>query len=347
MSEEEILPEIPRPKNITTPEDAAGMRLDTWLSRLPNAPSRNRVQQLLKDGCVKVDGVLPKRSYEIQGGEHVKIEWPPVNDDWPWPQDIPLDILYEDDSIIVLNKQHGLVVHPSAGHPDGTMVNALLHRFPNLPGIGGVKRPGIVHRLDRDTTGVMVVAKSERAMSRIARQLEKRSVQRRYLALVIGDPSWDETRVEAAVGRDPVNRLRRAIDGPGARYAASNFKVLRRSGQFTLLQCQLETGRTHQIRIHLKHIGHPIACDETYDGHLKRCLEKLAPGQNSLRAAFSRFERPFLHAHTLEFFHPESNARSYFQSPPPDDSRDLLRLIFGGIADEICGERCIDIQPPP
>ncbi len=315
------------------------MRLDTWLSRLPGAPSRNRVQQLVKDGLVRIDGQVAKRSLELAGGESVLVQWPAPEDDWPWPQDIPLDIVHEDDDVVVINKQHGLVTHPSAGHPDGTLVNALLFRFRDLPGINGVKRPGIVHRLDRDTTGLIVVAKNERAMRSLARQLESRAVKRRYLALVIGDPDWDSTRVEADVGRDPANRLKRAIDGPNARHAVSHFAVLRRAQRFALVQCDLETGRTHQIRIHLKHIGHPIVCDETYDGHLKRVLERLRPDDSRLRQAFSHYGRPWLHAHTLTFTHPSTNRRAIFQVPPPADSLALLEALFGGEYAGSLGER--------
>lgn len=320
------------------------MRLDTWLSRLPGAPSRNRVQQLIKDGLVRVDGKQPKPKYELTGGETVEIEWPPLDDDWPWPQDIPLDIVYHDDDVVVINKQPGLIVHPSAGHPDGTMVNALLHRFPDLPGINGVRRPGIVHRIDRDTTGLLVVAQNERSMKSLAKQLEKRTVSRRYLALVMGDPKWDEITVDASIGRDPVNRLKRAIDGPSPRTALSHFTVLRRSHQFTLIRCKLETGRTHQIRIHLKHIGHPIVCDETYDGSLIRCTERLRPNQHDLKRLFNHYNRPWLHAHTLEFAHPSLQKVVRFQVPPPDDSRELLTAIFGDPLDDICGERMIDLE---
>lgn len=333
----------PLPSEFVCPEEAIGMRLDTWLSRLPGSPSRNRVQQLVKDGNVLVNGEHAKRSYEISGGEQVTINWPPPDDDWPWPEEIPLDIIYDDDDVIVLNKQHSLVVHPSAGHPDHTLVNALLYRFPDLPGINGVKRPGIVHRLDRDTTGVMVVAKSERAMNSLGRQLQKRAVSRRYLALVIGDPEWDDIRVEADIGRDPINRLKRAIDGPFPRHAISHFSVVRRSGSFTLIRCRLETGRTHQIRIHLKHIGHPIVCDDTYDGNVKRCLERLRSDEHELKRLFVHFERPWLHAHTLGFYHPTRNDQVSFQAPPPEDAAALARYLYGPEIDEVFGERKAEV----
>lgn len=309
--------------------EAAGMRLDTWLSRQPGAPSRNRVQQLVKDGHVTIDGQPAKRSHELAGGEVVEVVWPPAEDAWPFPEDIPIDVFYEDDDVIVVNKQHGLITHPSAGNPDGTLVNALLFRFPNLPGINGVKRPGIVHRLDRDTTGLIVVAKTERALKSLAKQLAERTMKRTYIALVLGDPSWDSITVDAAIGRDPHNRLRRAIDGPFSRDARSHFTVLRRTHQFALVECRLETGRTHQIRIHCKHIGHPILCDDTYDGNLARSIERLTNTQHELKRLISHYGRPFLHARNLAFQHPMLNRPFRFTVPPPEDSLALLRHLYG------------------
>jgi 23S rRNA pseudouridine1911/1915/1917 synthase len=342
VSEEEQEPSLP--PRIEVPPEAAGTRLDTWLSRLPGAPSRNRVQQLVKDSLVLVNGAPAKRAHELAGGEVVEIEWPGAEDDWPWPQDIPLDIVHQDESVIVINKQANLVVHPSAGHPDNTMVNALLHRFPDLPGINGVKRPGIVHRLDRDTTGLIVVAKTERAMSSLARQFQEKTVRRTYLALAIGNPPWESTTVDAAIGRDPVNRLKRAIDGGFPRDAISHFEVVLRSHQFALIRCQLETGRTHQIRIHLKHIGFPIVCDEIYDGHVNRCLERLGNSNHELKRAFLHYGKPFLHSHTLRFYHPMLRRNVYFTQPPPADSLQLLKLIWGEerVA-EVAGERVVQV----
>lgn len=336
-------PETPLPAAIEIPAEAAGMRLDTWLSRLPGAPSRNRVQQLVKDGHVLVNGGHAKRAYELAGGETVSIQWPDADDDWPWPQDIPLDIVYHDDDVIVLNKQANLVVHPSAGHPDNTMVNALLHRFPNLPGINGVRRPGIVHRLDRDTTGLMVVAKNERSLRSLARQFQDKTVERTYLALVLGDPDWKTTTVDAAIGRDSANRLKRAIDGSFPRHAVSRFEVVLRAHSFALLRCKLETGRTHQIRIHLKHIGHPIVCDELYDGHVNRCLERLANTQHEIKRAFQHYQRPFLHSHTLRFHHPGLNSHVFFEEPPPEDSAALLSLLFGEAAAPSLAQRRVEV----
>jgi 23S rRNA pseudouridine1911/1915/1917 synthase len=322
------------PSRIDIPPEAVGIRLDTWLSRLPGAPSRNRVQQLVKDGHVIVNGEPAKRSHTLAEGDRIDIAWPPVDDDWPWPQDIPLHIVHHDDAVIVVNKQAGLVVHPSAGHPDGTMVNALLHHFPDLPGINGRRRPGIVHRLDRDTTGLIVVAKTEKSLNSLANQLVHRTMRREYLALAIGDPEWDTITVDAAVGMDTTNRLRRKIDGPYAKPARSHFTVLLRSHQFTLIGCRLETGRTHQIRVHLQHIGHPIVCDEAYDGALPRCIERLRPNQHEIRRVLTHYNRPWLHARTLTFHHPTLDRRVRFEMPPPGESAEVLRVIFGAEAAE-------------
>ena len=323
------------------------MRLDTWLSRLPDTPSRNRVQQLVKDGLVQINGALPKASHTLEGGETVDVQWPPPDDDWPFPEDIPIDVVYEDDDLVVVNKQANLIVHPSAGNPDGTLVNGLLFKYPALPGINGVRRPGIVHRLDRDTTGLLVVARTDRAMSSLAKQLAARTMHRTYLGLVIGDPKWDQITVDAAVGRDPINRLRRAIDGGFARPARSHFKVLRRTGQFALIQCKLETGRTHQIRVHCRHIGHPIACDTIYDGALHRCLEKLVPSQHEIKRAFSHFDRPWLHAYQLDFHHPALNKFMEFQVPPPPESMGVIQAIFGSALPELIGERGVKTAELP
>lgn len=330
------------PPRIDVPAAAAGMRMDTWLSRLPGAPSRNRVQQLVKDGHVRIGGNAPRPSHTLTGGELIEVDWPAAEDDWPWPQEIPLDIVYTDEEVAVINKQPGLVVHPSPGHPDGTLVNALLHRFPGLPGINGIRRPGIVHRLDRDTTGLLVVAKTERAMSSLARQLEKRAVRRQYLGMVLGSPDWEETTVDAPVGRDPVNRLKRAIDGPFARQARSHFRLLARTHQFALIGARLDTGRTHQIRIHCKHLGHPIVCDDTYDGQARRCVERLANTQWDLKRALQHFGRPWLHAHNLQFHHPGMDKLVRFRVPPPEDSAALAELVFGEEVRGIFGERQVE-----
>ncbi|MDX2177331.1 MAG: RluA family pseudouridine synthase [Candidatus Sumerlaeia bacterium] len=328
-------------EEIAVPAEAAGMRLDTWLSRLPGLPSRSRMQQLVKDGLVLLDGAPAPKSATLAGGETVRIDWPPMHEPWPRAEAIPLDVLHEDADLLVINKQAGLITHPAPGNPDGTLVNALLHHCPDLPGIYGVRRPGIVHRLDRDTTGLIVVAKTEGAMRSLAAQMAARTAKRTYRALIIGDPPWDEIRVEAAIGRDAANRLRRAIDGAFAKHAVSHFRVERRAGHHSLMEARLETGRTHQIRIHVSHIGHPITGDELYGGTLARSLERLRHASSALRAAFQRYERPFLHARALEFAHPATGRRMRFEAPLPRDSAELLLAVWPDAADML-GERRIE-----
>ncbi len=317
-------------EEIPVPDSAAGMRLDTWLSRLPGFPSRSRIQQLVKDGLVFNGEVPAGKSDELRGGETIVIKWPPRTDAWPRPEPIPLDVVFEDEHLIVVNKQHGLITHPAPGNPDGTLVNALLHHCRDLPGIHGIRRPGIVHRLDRDTTGLIVVAKTEPAMKSLAKQIGERSARRTYCALVIGDPSWDEVVVDAAIGRDEANRLKRAIDGAFPRRAVSHFRVLRRAHHHTLIEARLETGRTHQIRIHAAHVGHPILGDDLYGGTVARSLERLRHAPSALRIAIAGFGRPFLHARRLEFTHPATTRRMAFEVPPPADANALIAAIWPG-----------------
>ena len=321
-------------ETIGVPEDAAGMRLDTWLGRRQEFRSRTFFQQLIKDGRVLINGQPAKRSTVLEGGEQVEVSFPPIEDPWPQPQDLPIDILHEDDDIIIVNKAAGMVVHPAGGNPDGTLVNALLHRFPNLPGINGVKRPGLVHRLDRETSGVMVVAKNDRAMKILSGEIRARLVSRRYLALILGEPEWDQHTVEAAIGRDEHYRIRRAVDGTGAKNATTHLTVLARAHGFALVECQLETGRTHQIRVHCAHIGMPIVGDAFYGGTEYRATEKLRNDDSALRKAFVRFNRPFLHARLLRFRHPSDGHWVEFRAPIPDDLRDLLAALLPGIDPE-------------
>jgi 23S rRNA pseudouridine1911/1915/1917 synthase len=327
-------------EHIELPADAAGMRLDTYLSRIPGNPSRSRIQQLVKDGRILIGGEPIGKSYSILGGETVEIRWPSASEAWPRAEAIPLDIVYEDEELLVINKQQGLITHPAPGNPDGTLVNAVLHHCPNLPGIYGIRRPGIVHRLDRDTTGLIVVAKTERAMVGLQAQIASRTAKRTYRALVIGDPTWESIRVEAPIGRDAANRLRRSIGGAFSRPAASNFRVVRRAGHHTLIECVLETGRTHQIRIHCQHIQHPIVGDELYQGAPVRSLERLRLAPSPIRAAFGSFSRPFLHAWKLRFRHPGTDELMEFEAPQHADAAELLGLLWPGET-ELLGVRAV------
>lgn len=315
-------------RQIVADETRAGLRLDTFLARTFPDYSRTFFQTMIHAGHVTVDGTARPARHVVSAGQCVCVTFPPPESPWPKPQAIPLNILYEDDQVIVLNKQAGIIVHPAAGNPDGTLVNALLHHCRDLSGIGGVKRPGIVHRLDRDTSGTMIVAKTDRAHHSLGRQLVKRTISRRYLALVLGAVPDELKTIEGAIGRDPANRLRRAVGGEAPRHAVTHLRILRRLPFVTLVEAVLETGRTHQIRVHLSHRGHPVVGDELYGGGVRRVLERLGSGHGELRTAFSRLQRPFLHAWRLAFGHPTRGGRMVFIAPPPEPLAQLLRALF-------------------
>lgn len=293
----------------------AGMRLDVALAAdAALGLSRSRIQALIAAGAVTVDGVAVTRSgLRLRGGETIAVEVPPDRPAEAFAEDIPLDVVYEDADIIVINKPRGLVVHPAAGHSSGTLVNALLKHCPDLAGIGGVLRPGIVHRLDRDTTGLLVAAKTQRAHEALARAIKARAVRREYLAIVWGVPDAPQGRIEAPIGRHPVDRKRMAVV-EGGRPAVSHFTVLESFGRASLLRCALETGRTHQIRVHLAFIGHPVIGDPVYGGRRDPCG---MAGQA-------------LHAALLAFDHPVDGRPLRFEVPPPEDFRQLLARLRAG-----------------
>jgi 23S rRNA pseudouridine1911/1915/1917 synthase len=287
----------------------AGQRLDVYLARASGL-SRARVQGLIDRGAIRVDGHPQKPRYSVRAGDQVTLALPDITPLALTPEPIPLDILYEDEHLLVLNKPARLVVHPGAGRPTGTLVHALLAHCRDLPGIGGVERPGIVHRLDRDTSGVMVVAKSERAHASLSGQFKNRSIQKRYLALVHGVVAREAGRIEAAIGRREHDRKRMGVKREGGRAARTVYRILRRFPGMTLVELTLETGRTHQIRVHLAHIGHPVVGDVAYGGRRER---RIAPGGEAVPA------RQMLHAWVLGFQHPVTGARLEFTAPPPPD----------------------------
>lgn len=321
---------------------AQGQRLDQWLAAAW-APefSRARIQNLIRDGHVRIDGeraTAPNR--RLGGGEWVSIDVPEAQPPTPLPQDIPLDVLYEDDALIVISKPAGLVVHPGAGNPSGTLVNALLfHCGESLSGIGGVKRPGIVHRLDKDTSGVMVAAKTDHAHRALAEAFADHGragdLERAYLALVWGAPERDNGVVDASLGRDRRDPTRRAVVAQAqadARHAVTRFRVEERfhlpSGEpvAALVECRLETGRTHQIRVHMAHLGFPVIGDPDYGKGFRSKANKLP---EPLRGLAERFGRQALHARLLAFRHPETNAVMRFEAPLPADMADLAAALRG------------------
>lgn len=313
------------------PPELAGQRMDTAVARLFawTTYSRTFFQHLVDRGEVTLNGAQRARSHEVAAGDCVRVVFPPPEDPWPKPEALPIEILYEDDQVIVVNKAAGMVVHPAPGNPTGTLVNALLHHCRELSSVGGVKRPGIVHRLDRETSGLMVVAKTDRAHHSLGRQLANRTVSRRYIALAIGSLPQEQVRVDAPIGRDPNLRIRRAVHGEGARSAATNLRVLARKRFVTLVEASLESGRTHQIRVHLAHIGYPIAGDRLYGGAMAKLFERLMPAEAQWRGTLAPLDRPFLHAWKLTFNHPTRGGPMTFEAALPEPLDAIVTALFG------------------
>jgi 23S rRNA pseudouridine1911/1915/1917 synthase len=291
----------------------AGERLDAYLARVSGL-SRARIQRLIAGGHILAGGLPQKSHHRVGAGERVQLCIPPATPLDLAPEAIPLDILYEDDDLLVVNKSAGMVVHPGAGRTTGTLVHALLDHCGSLPGIGGVERPGIVHRLDRETSGVLVVAKTEVAHHALSRQFKARLVKKRYLALVHGEVRRDSGRIDAAIGRRKHDRTRMGVRREGGREARTAYRVVRRLAGMSAVELDLETGRTHQIRVHLAHIGHPVIGDPLYGGRRER--RRAAAG--ALRA-----DRQMLHAWRLGFQHPRTGAWLEVTAPLPED---FLRL---------------------
>lgn len=296
-----------------------GQRLDKFLAgELPNH-SRAQVQRLIDDGGVSLPRVAaPKSNTVLRPGDVVNVEVPPVAASTLEPEDLPLPILHDDADLVVVNKPAGLVVHPGAGHPTGTLVHALLHHVQDLSGIGGEARPGIVHRLDKGTSGVMVVAKNDVAHQELARQFHDREVEKEYVALVWGTVH-NRKRIDLPIGRDPVHREKISTRARRARAAVTRVTWAKALPGLTLIRVAIATGRTHQIRVHLSAIGHPIVGDALYGGVHKRVA-------NDVRAV-QRLTRPFLHAERLAFTHPRTGERLSFEAPLPDDLESVLRDI--------------------
>lgn len=296
-----------------------GLRLDHFLTMVLGGQSRSQVQRLIKEG--KVTGPSPaiRASTPVAAGETYVVDFPELRPATPEPEALPLRIVFEDPDVVVLDKPAGMVVHPAAGHDSGTLVNALLHHVKDLSGVGGEARPGIVHRLDRGTSGLMVVAKHDRAHQELARQFHDREVEKEYTALVWGVVHAGR-RIEEPIGRDPKDRQKMSTRARRARSAVTRVTFARHFKGATLIRVAIATGRTHQIRVHLSAIGHPIVGDVTYGGVHRRVA-------NNLRAVM-RLERPFLHASRLCFTHPTDGRRVEFDSPLPLD----LEAVIDDIA---------------
>lgn len=301
-------------RRFTITTEHAGTRLDALIAQLVPELSRSRAAALLEAGEVRLNGRVPRKSEKAAAGDVIEIDIPAPIDSSVNAESIPLNILYQDDDLLVLDKPAGLVVHPSAGHGTGTLVNALLHHVRDLSGIGGVLRPGIVHRLDRDTSGLMIVAKHDVAHRALSAALKRREIRRIYLAAAWGHLRGDELRVEAPIARSPTHRQRMAVV-PEGRPAATRFRRLERWRAVDLVRAELETGRTHQIRVHLAHIGHPVVGDATY-GPQK--LKISGPDRGWAQQFARRVPRQFLHAAELHFLHPGTGQPMDFSSPLPE-----------------------------
>jgi 23S rRNA pseudouridine1911/1915/1917 synthase len=291
----------------------AGQRVDVFLSEHLPGLSRSRIKSLIESGEVTLGGAAVKPAARLRAGDEVLVELPE-----PGPQElaaeaIPLDVVFEDEDLLVINKPPGLTVHPGAGRTGGTLANALLARLPSMRGVGPAQRPGIVHRLDRETSGLLVVAKHAAALAALQRAVAARAVARRYLALVSGDLAADEGTIEAPIGRHPRHRTKMAVV-PGGRAAVTHYRVVERVGGATLVEARLVTGRTHQIRVHFAHLGHPVLGDRVYGGR------RTPPGGRTV-------VRQLLHAYRLAFRHPATGAPLEFESPLPEDFAGVLAQL--------------------
>lgn len=318
------VPEIER-HQVTVDAAASGLRLDRALAAALPELSRMRIKALIQAGLVSREGAtISEPSYRVKPGEKYVVSVPPAANPTPKGQEIPLDIVYEDEELIVVDKPAGLVVHPAPGNPDRTLVNALIHQCgDSLSGIGGVRRPGIVHRLDKETSGLMVAAKSDIAHASLARQFADRSIERAYLAVVWGVPQPLTGEIDAPIGRNPHNRRKMAVVTRGGKAALTRYRVQRRlAATASIVACRLATGRTHQIRVHLAHTRHPVVGDRLY-GRARQAAGASPSAQAIIRA----FNRQALHAELLGFVHPGTGQPMRFESQLPVEMKELIGVL--------------------
>jgi len=325
----DAMPAEPLPITIHVPTEAAGLRVDVAVATLAPGLSRNQARTLLDAGRVQIDGRAPRPSEKVRAGQHLHIAPLPAPVMSAQPEAIPLAIVYEDDALVVIDKPAGLVVHPAGGHESGTLVNALLAHAPQVAGVGDALRPGLVHRIDKDTSGLLVITKSEQALRVLGAAFARHDIERRYAAIALGRIQDDTLRFDTLHGRHPKDRKRFSTRVSEGKRAVTNVTVLGRSALATLVVCRLETGRTHQIRAHLADAGWPIAGDALYGG--RRPLPKTARTGAEARA-LERLDRQALHAYSLGFAHPVSGERLIFRSPWPPDLEEVVRAVFGADA---------------
>lgn len=297
---------------ITVSEKDEGMRLDAYLGGAASPLSRSRVVRLIEEGLVTKNGQILGKKYKVSAGDQISVIIPPPREYSAKAQDILLDVVYEDDDVIVINKPQGMVVHPAPGNLDSTLVNALLkHCRGGLSGIGGVLRPGIVHRIDKDTSGLLVAAKNDAAHIFLSAQLSDRSLSREYAALVNGNIKQDALTLDYPIGRSPSDRKKMCVTAKNSREAVTYVTVRERFGKYTLVNCKLQTGRTHQIRVHMAYIGHSVVGDKTY----------------GIKKEAFRLEGQLLHAQKIEFVHPKTRERMQFCAPLPDYFEKVLGIL--------------------
>lgn len=300
-------------ETVTAEAEDAGTRADVFLAAKLGV-SRSNMQRLLEDGRVKRGEKIIKANYKVRAGEMFVVDIPEPEPIEAVPENIPLDIIYEDDDVVVLNKARGMVVHPAPGNYTGTLVNALLYHCSNLSGINSAIRPGIVHRLDKDTSGIMIVAKNDAAHISLSQQIQSKTAVRTYLAVVRGNIKTDSGTIETQIARDKTDRKKMAVVKEGGRDAITDYEVLERFGKYTLVRCKLRTGRTHQIRVHMEYLGYPLVGDPKY---------------SPMKTPFG-IKGQALHSHTLEFTHPRTGERMKFEAPLPEDMHKIITRLHNG-----------------
>lgn len=300
-------------ETVTAEAEDAGTRADVFLAAKLGV-SRSNMQKLLEDGRVKRGEKIIKANYKVRAGEMFVVDIPEPEPIEAVPENIPLDIIYEDDDVVVLNKARGMVVHPAPGNYTGTLVNALLYHCSNLSGINSAIRPGIVHRLDKDTSGIMIVAKNDSAHISLSQQIQSKTAVRTYLAVVRGNIKTDSGTIETQIARDKTDRKKMAVVKEGGRDAITDYEVLERFGKYTLVRCKLRTGRTHQIRVHMEYLGYPLVGDPKY---------------SPMKTPFG-IKGQALHSHTLEFTHPRTGKRMKFEAPLPEDMHKIITRLHNG-----------------
>lgn len=300
-------------ETVTAEAEGAGTRADVFLAAKLGV-SRSNMQKLLEDGRVKRGEKIIKANYKVRAGEMFVVDIPEPEPIEAVPENIPLDIIYEDDDVVVLNKARGMVVHPAPGNYTGTLVNALLYHCSNLSGINSAIRPGIVHRLDKDTSGIMIVAKNDAAHISLSQQIQSKAAVRTYLAVVRGNIKTDSGTIETQIARDKTDRKKMAVVKEGGRDAITDYEVLERFGKYTLVRCKLRTGRTHQIRVHMEYLGYPLVGDPKY---------------SPMKTPFG-IKGQALHSHTLEFTHPRTGERMKFEAPLPEDMHKIITRLHNG-----------------